>query len=123
MKFFFIELENVFYSIVKAHIFIIIILFVTFLLEQLLGLRLFIKPFMWKKNARKARIYLDGDTFTYFVFNVGVFIYDIIKGNVSYHFIPIIIWLVIMIILTIIFRDFYNKYQGYDPNKADDDYT
>jgi hypothetical protein len=84
---------------------------------------LFIKQFKWEKNRRKAEIHLDGATFTYYVFTMGVFIYDIIKGNVIFHIIPIVIWLVIMIILTIIFRDLYDKYQGYDPNKADDDYS
>jgi hypothetical protein len=118
LAFIFFELEKVFFSIVKAHVFIIIILFITFLLEKVFGLSLFIDQFKWKKSTNNARIHLNRDTFTYFVFTMGVFIYDIIKGNVTFHIIPIAIWLVIMIILTIIFRDLYDKYQGYDPKQS-----
>ena len=123
MKYIISELESVIFSITKAHIFIIIILFISFLFEKMLDLHLFIKQFIWKKNKKKAEIHLDGATFTYFVFIKGVFIYDIIKGNIDFHIIPIVIWLVIMIILTIICRDLYDKYQGFDPNKADDDFS
>jgi len=123
MEYFFKSLNQVLYSILKAHGFIIVILIVTFLLEQLLGLRLFMRQFRWKKNDKMGIIMLDGDSVTYFIFICGVLIYDLYKKNIEFNIVSILVGLVIIIIFTIIFRDLYDKYQGKDPNKADDDYT
>ena len=111
------------YSICKSHLIIIGILILTYFIEEITGLKLFIRQFKWKKSTKNALIHLDGDSWLYFLFVLGVFIFDIFKKRIPFEFSSVIIWLSIMIFLVFIFRKYYNKYQGVDPNKADDDYT
>ena len=111
------------FSIIKANLIILGILIVTYIIEVNSNFKLFIDHFKWKKSIRNAEIAANGNTIYYLIFCLAVFVYDMIKNNVKFNFINILFWLIIMTMLTFIFHRLYSKYQGVDPNKADDDYT
>ena len=115
--------SSVIYSIAEAHLIVMGILALSYIIEVNTNLRLLIKHFKWRKSIRNAEIALDGHSVFYFVFVMAVFIYDIIEKKVDLNFISIGLWLGIMICLLTLFRKCYKKYQGVDPDKADDDYT
>lgn len=71
------------------------------------------------KNAKRSR---NGDQVYYFVFCIIVYIYDLLN-NLEFTFLSFILWFVILITLSTYFGKIYDKYQGVDPNKADDDFT
>ena len=116
-------IKNVIYSIVKAHLIICGILIISYIIEINTNFKLFIKHFQWKKSIRNAEIALDGHSVFYFAIVLIFFIYEIIKKKIDLYFFSIVLWLVIMICLLLIFRKYYNKHQGVDPTKADDDFT
>ncbi len=117
------EFYNILFSILKANIFAAILVILFYLIEIKYNLKIFIKYFTWKKSQKNARIATDGNTGYYAIFCLFIFIYDIVKKNVKFNFISVLLWLIIIIILSSTFHKLYSKYQGVDPNKADNDYT
>ena len=115
-------LETLF-SLVKANFLALILVFVLYLIEINSDFKLFVKQFQWKKSLKNARIHRNGDQVLYFIFCTAVYIYDLYKGNVNFSVISFIIWLITLIILSTIFGKIYDKYQGVDPKKADDDFS
>ena len=115
-------LETLF-SLVKANFLALILVFVLYLIELNTEFKFFVKQFQWKKSLNNARIHRNGDQVYYFVFCTAIYIYDLYKGNVNFSVISFIIWLITLIILSTIFGKIYDKYQGVDPKKADDDFT
>lgn len=120
------EFENIIsiiLSLIKANIFAAILVFLLYLIEINTNFKLFVKQFKWKKSTKNARIHRNGDQVYYFIFCCIVYVYEIYKGTISLTIISFIIWLILLIILSTIFGKLYDKYQGIDPGKADDDYT
>ena len=117
------DIINIFITIVKAHLLILFIIIISFLIEKLTGLRLLIDHYTWIKSKNNIEVLSTRDSGNYIIINLLVFIYDIYKNSISFNFINIIIWLVLIIILTKVFYRTHKKYQKFDPNKADDDYT
>jgi len=109
-------------SIIKANFIIVGIVLVVYILEVVANLKIFIRYFTWKKSLNNARIAANGNSGYYFIACLFVYISDIYRGNVNANLISIIVWLVLMIVLTSFFHHYYNKYQGVNPTKADDDF-
>ena len=114
---------SIFFSIIKAHIFILIVLFLTYFIEVTTPLILFVKQFQWKKSPRNAEIHLNGDTAYYLIILLGFYFYEIYEDNVELSLNTFSLWVLMVLPVLTFFRKFYNKYQGVDPNIADDDYT
>ena len=110
-------------NIVKANIIVLIIILLSAIIERLFGVILFIKYFKWKKSPNNADIAADAHSGYYLVIMVIFYLYEIVKGNIEFKVTVTILWFVICIILIIIFHKFYNKYQGIDANRNDDDFT
>lgn len=58
----------------------------------------------------------------YLIFVSAVFGYDVYRGKIDLKFESILIFAIIMMWLLMIFRKYFNKYQGIDPTKKDNDY-
>ena len=110
-------------SIGKANLITIGIVILSYIIEKLTGLKLFIDHYRWIKSENNAETLSIGDTVYYFILNLIVFIYDIYKGEIEFHVISIVTWLLLVGILTQIFYIIHGKYQQIDPNKADNDFT
>ena len=117
------SLINVIVSILKSNFIAIIIVFMSFVIESFTDFKFLIKDFKWKKSLKNARIHRNGNQVYYFILTSIVYAYDLYKGNLEFTFIAFAIWLAILITLSTILGKIYDKYQGVDPNKADDDYT
>lgn len=117
------NIVNIFISIGKAHLIGIAIVILSYIIEKSTGLKLLIDHYTWIKSRNNIEVLSTRDTGNYLILNSIVFIYDIYNGNIGLNFISIAIWLVLIIILTKVFYRIHKKYQKYDPNKADDDYT
>ena len=110
-------------SIGKANLIAIGIVILSYIIEKLTGLKMFIDHYRWIKSENNAETLSIGDTVYYFILNLIVFIYDIYKGEIEFHVISIVTWLLLVGILTQIFYIIHGKYQKVDPNKADNDFT
>lgn len=107
--------------IVKAHLIIILILAISYLLEKLIGLKLFITFFRWKKSKRNAEIYLNGHTFLYFVVILLTFVFSDKGIYFEYNINTISAFILMVIPLLMIFRKLHSKYQGIDVTREDDE--
>ena len=76
MDLFDLPLFKIIYSILKGHLYIIGIIGITYLIEKLTKLSLFVDQFKWKKSPNNAEILSDRDSVYYFLFMAGVLIYD-----------------------------------------------
>ena len=123
MDLFDLPLFKIFFSILKGHLILICLITISYLIEMITTLSLFVDQFKWKKSLENAEMLSDRDSSYYFLFMAGVFIFDIYKNNIEVSAFSIIGWLVMMIFLAIIFRKFHFKYQGVDPNKDDADFS
>ena len=110
-------------SIGKANLIAIGIVILSYIIEKLTGLKMFIDHYRWIKSENNAETLSIRDTVYYFILNLIVFIYDIYKGEIEFHVISIVTWLLLVGILTQIFYIIHGKYQQIDPNKADNDFT
>jgi hypothetical protein len=113
----------VIYSLLKAHIILIGIVAISYIIEKITPLRLLYDHFKWEKSVKNAEAALDLHTFLYILFIMSVLIYDIYIENVKFEVLPIVIWISLMIIFVRFFRKYYNKYQGVDKNKSDNDFS
>ncbi len=95
----------------------------SFIIEKTTGLKLFIDHYTWVKSPANAKILSDGDSGYFIILNIIVFIYNIYKNNIAFHWITFFLWLFFLLILTRILYKIHYKYQKIDPNKADDDYS
>jgi hypothetical protein len=112
---------DVFLCLLKANLLATVLVFGLYLIEINSEFKLFVKQFKWKKSINNARIQRNGTQVYYFIFCCGVYIYDLYKSNVNFTIISFVIWLITLIFLSTILGKIYDKYQGVDPNKADDD--
>jgi len=103
--------------IIEAHIYMLVITLISYILERIFKLKLLIHDFKWKKSDSMARGSANILALLYFLISLFVLIYNVYwKKTVSesYTFWK---WLIIMIPLTILFRICYYKFQGRDPTK------
>jgi len=110
-------------SIGKSNLIAAGIVLLSFIVEKLTGLKLFIDNYTWAKSEYNADNISIRDTVNYFILNLIVFIYDIYNGKIEFHVIAIVTWLFLVSILTQLFYIIHDKYQTVDPNKSDNDYT
>ena len=114
---------DIFISVGKSNLIGVAIVVFSYIIEKITGLKLFIDHYTWVKSKENIEVLSTRDTFLYLVLNFSVFIYDIYHDNLDFNFLNGLIWLVIVIILAKVFYRIHKKYQKFDPNKADDDYT
>ena len=110
-------------SIGYANLIAIGIVLLSYIIEKLTGLKLFIDNYTWVKSENNAENISIRDTVNYFILNLIVFIYNIYNGKIEFHVIALVTWLLFVGILTQVFYIVHIKYQKVDPNKSDDDYT
>lgn len=124
---FFKVLNNNFFDIIisigYANLIAIGIVLLSYIIEKVTGLKLFIDHYTWVKSENNAETLSIRDTVYYFILNLFVFIYNIYHGKIEFHAVSLVIWLFFTGILTIIFYSLHSKYQKIDPNKSDDDYS
>ena len=118
-----IDIIHILKSIGKAHVIILLIVIWSLIIEFSTGIKLFVDNYKWKKSIRNAEDASTRDSTFYLIVMISVFIYDIIKKNVDFNPLNIIIWIIIVSILVKVFYKIHNKYQAVDPKKANDDLT
>ena len=114
---------NIIISIGKANLIAIGIVLLSYIIEKLTGLRLFIDHYTWVKSEYNAETLSIRDTVNYLILNLIVFVYYIYLGKIELHVIALVTWLFFIGLLTQIFYSIHRKYQKVDPNKSDNDYT
>jgi len=114
---------NVVLSFVKANFLAALVVFFLYLIERNSEWILFVKQFKWKKSQKNARIHRHRDQVYYFIFCILVYIYDIYNNNIHFTAFSFTIWFTLLIVFSTFFGKLYYKYQGVDPNKADDDFS
>ncbi len=114
---------NILIVIGKANLLVLVLIFLSYILEKTTGIRIVIDNYKWKKSPRNAFDASNRDSFIYFVVNLLWFIYYIKKDEIGFTFINIVLWTIIIFFLTKVFFRFHHKYQAIDPNKADDDFS
>ena len=117
------NLTEIFISIGKGHLIALVIVVLSYIIESSTSLKLFFDNYQWKKSLRNAEDSSNRDSGIYLVILISVFIYDILNDNIEFKFVNVLIWLILIIILTKLFYRIHKKYQKFDPNKADDDFT
>ena len=110
-------------SVGKAQLLVLALIILSYIIEKVTILNLFIDSYTWRKSPNNVIMIADGDTSYYVIVCIFVFSYDIFKGLVKFDVVSIVSWLFMMMILVPTLRHFHKKYQGIDYNKADDDYT
>ena len=110
----------------------------SFIIEKGTGLDLLIFLFKWKKSTLNAKRHLRGATVEYVLICLGVFIYDLYDKNINLETIDIfgigttpfvngcVVFLLsfsLLPLMTIWFEKYYERDQGHDPDKSDDDLT
>lgn len=115
------SLKIIIYILIKSQLLVFLVILISFIVENLTSLKLFIDHFLWEKSPKNAEIGADGTTGYYFIFCTSVFGYHIYKGYLEFTFFNIIVWLLVIAPLTGYFRKTYDKYQKIDPNKPDDE--
>lgn len=125
-------------SIIKSQLFVAALYIGSFVIEKSTSLKLLVHHFNWKKSTLNAKKSLNGASVEYVVICTGVFIYDLYNKHIDLQSIDIfgigttaftnggvvfLLWFYTMRWLVTGFRWFYDKYQGVDPNKSDDDLT
>jgi len=119
----FYQILDIYYSLIKANFLIAAIVIILYIIEINTKLILFVKQFKWKKSLKNAKIHRDRDQGSYFIFCCLVYLFDLFKGNIRFTIISFIFWIISLVFLATLFGKIYDRYQGIDPNKADDDYT
>jgi hypothetical protein len=109
------------YIIIKAHIVLIIIILISYILEKLLGLKLLFSFFKWKKSKKNAEIHLDGHTIFYLLILVLTFVFSEKGKNFKFNMTTISAFILLVIPFLLLFRKLYSKYQGKDFSKSDSD--
>jgi hypothetical protein len=103
--------------ILKTHLYILVIIIFSYLIEKHSNLKLLFENFKWKKSNEMAEAGADFHAFLYFLFSLAILIYDgYIKDRAPTNF-SFIRWLIIMFILSTIFRYTYYIFTGKDPKK------
>ena len=102
-----------------SHFYLLLVILFVFIIEKITGNSILVFWFLYKKDLKTAIGTADREALLYFLYNNGYVIYKVyIKGNFSGEF-NFIIWLIIIIVLTVIVRKLYFKYQGIDKDKPD----
>ncbi len=109
--------------IIKGNIVVFVIIISSFIVEKITGLKLIIDNFKWKKSTRNVEASATFNSFSYFLTNLGVLIYEYYKDRIELSVLLIITWLLFVVLLSYIVYKIDIKYQGHDPQKADDNYT
>ncbi len=117
------DIINIFIAIGKAQLIVLIIVYLSYVIETNTPIKLFFDNYQWKKSIRNAEDISNRDSGLYLIIMIIVFIYDIIKKNLQFNFFNFIIWLLVVSVLVKLFFYFHKKYQAVDHNKADDDFT
>ena len=118
-----IEIVNIIFSLGKAHAIVLVLIIMSYILEKLTGLNLFVDHYTWKKSALNADMLSSRDSVFYLILNSITFGYDLIQHNIVFNITNLVVWFILIYILTNRFYYFHRKYQAVDPNKADDDFT
>jgi hypothetical protein len=108
--------------IFKAHLIILFMITTSYLIEKNSNWKLMFDIFKWKKSPEMADGAATFYSALYFIISLAVLIYDgYIKDRAPSDFM-FSRWLLVMIVLTIIFRFVYYRYTGKDPNKSGEHY-
>ena len=107
--------------ILKAHIVVLFIIIVSYIIESISEFKLLIWGFKHKKNLNLAEGAANVNAILYFIICLLTLLYDrfYLKNNaVDFSFLT---WLLIMIPFVVIFRHLYLKFQHIDPERGDHD--
>jgi hypothetical protein len=105
-----------------VHGFLLLLILASVVIEKITGLSLFVDQFRWKKSPNNALNIKARDTVYYIIYMVACFVYFLVKGKLPHVALAIPGWIFTMVIAVIYQRKFYDRYQGVDPSKSDDDY-
>lgn len=103
--------------ILEAHIYMILVVLFSFIVERLFGFKLLIDDFTWKKSDRMALASANIAAIFYFIISLGTLVYNVYaRGNApeDYSFWQ---WLLIVLPLTVLVRMAYYRLQARDPSK------
>ncbi len=90
---------------------------ISYIIEKNSNWKLLFHMFKWEKSEYMAKSGALFHAGLYFIISLAILIYDgYIKDRAPSDFM-ISRWLLVMIVLTIIFRFVYYRYTGKDPNK------
>ncbi|RMG32231.1 MAG: hypothetical protein D6732_13640 [Methanobacteriota archaeon] len=117
------EILDIGIVLLKSHLLLLLIVFVSYIIEKTTGLRLFIDHYTWVKSPENAETLTARDSFFYILVNLGVLLYHYFKGKIAFTWLSFFVWLILLGFLVRIFYKIHRRYQKVDPQKADDDYT
>lgn len=109
-------------DLLLVHGFLLLLILASAVIERVTGLHLFVDHFRWKKSPNNAQIIKSRDTVYYIIYMVACFVYLLVKDKLPHLGLAIPGWISTMVIVTVGLRKFYDRYQGVDPNKSDDNY-
>lgn len=106
--------------LIKAHLFIIMIVVVSYVIEKLSNYKwklLYFSFTEFKKSKYMTRSLADGHSFFYFLFCLGTLVIDAYVNNNATTDFAFWKWSIIMIPLTVLVRNLYYKYTAKDFSK------
>jgi hypothetical protein len=103
--------------LLKSHLVLSIFIFLTFIIELVSGKYIFVLWFKFKKDLQSAKGTADREAVLYFLYHLLYAVYFRLFENESIQDLNFLYWILIIFILSIIFRLIYYKYQGKDPRK------
>ncbi len=117
------DLLNILIVIGKANLLVLVLIFLSYIIEKTTGLRLLIDHYTWAKSIENTKVLATRDSGNYLIINVLFFAYHIYEETIRLNFINVAIWIILISILVRIFYLIHIKYQPFDPTKADDDFS
>jgi hypothetical protein len=110
-------MKYVLFLIIEAHLYIICIVLVSYILEKVTNLKLLVDNFRWEKSDYMAKGAAGFQSTLYFLASMCVLLYHVyIKGDAPEEF-AFWKWLIIMAPLTILFRVLQYQFQVKDPTR------
>ena len=113
-------MEYVFKLMIRAHIYLILIILISYVVERITGLILLVKAFSQEKKDKEQAVGVtDLFTFLYSIYLLFFLVYDVYIAKNAKEGFAFWKWLIVVIPLTILFWKFYHKYQGREPGIKD----
>ena len=104
----------------QSHFLLLKILLIVYIFELIIGLKIFIGWFLYRKDLKSAKGTAIVEPTIYFLYNLLYAIYKIyVKGEMDGSNFNILIWILILVFFSYLINRFYLKFQGVDASKPD----
>lgn len=109
-------MEYIIKVLLRAHIFLLLIVLISYIIEKITGLILIVTAFLEeKKDYNEARGNTGLFTILYFLYLLIFLLYDVYIANHASESYAFWKWLIVVIPLTSLFVILFHKFQGREP--------